>query len=138
MAEGQYIGPVDVLSMSFKVASGSTITGYQVVKIGTNGGEVALASAATDIPLGIAQVNPQQGMSYGAGREVTVRMLGISHVVATTAVTSGNRVSVISGTGAVKGSGAAGDLVVGIALESSWTTGELITVLLTPGAIRHA
>jgi hypothetical protein len=137
MATGQLVGPYSVLDMTFKVASGTTITGYQAVKAGTNGGEIAVSTTYSDVVLGITQVNPAMQTTYAAGKYVTVRMLGISKCVAAAAVTSGTRVSSIGG-GAVAAQATAGAIVAGIALEQSYSTGELIDVLLTPGACRHS
>ncbi len=133
------VGPISVLDVSFKVAASNTITGYQVVKAsGSNGGEVAIATANTDIPLGIAQVNPNEGVSYGEGKYIPVRIYGISKAVASQAITSGARVSVLGNAGGVDDTSGAGILVVGIALESARFNGDLINVILTPGACRHS
>jgi len=137
MAYGQTSGPNSVLDKTFKVASSNTITGWQVVKLGTNGGEIALSSAATDLHIGIAQVNPNEGVTYTAGKYVTVRMLGISKAVAQGAITSGTRVVTAGAAGAVDDAGAAGNTGVGIALEQAYAMGEIIDVLLTPGVEIH-
>jgi len=134
MVVSQISGPNSVLDKTFRVASGQTITGYQAVKLASQGGEIALTSAASDRVIGVTQVDPGEGISYGAGRHVPVRLMGITKVVTRGAVVSGSLVvPVANGYGAVDDGGSTGNTVVGIALESAWTHGQLINVLLTPG-----
>jgi len=137
MAYGQTTGPNSVLDKTFKVASDNTITGWQLVKLGTHGGEIALSTAATDVHMGICQVNPNEGVTYTAGKYVTVRMLGISKAVALAAITSGTRVVEAGVGGVVDDAGAAGNTCVGIALEEAYSMGDVIDVLLTPGVEIH-
>ena len=137
MAVGQTTGPNAVLDKTFKVASGTTITGWQLAKLGTHGGEITLSTASTDIHMGICQVNPSLGVTYTAGKYVTVRMLGISKAVALAAISSGTRVVEAGVGGVVDDAGAAGDTCVGIALEEAYAMGEIIDVLLTPGVEIH-
>jgi hypothetical protein len=137
MAYGQTHGPNAVLDKTFKVASSTTITGWQVVKGGTHGGEVTLASANTDIYLGVAQVNPNEGVTYTAGEFVTVRMLGITKAIAAEAISSGTRVTAIGAAGGITDTTGAGYTGLGIALEEAYSTGDVIDVLLTPGTEIH-
>ena len=137
MAYGQTTGPNSVLDKTFKVATSNTITGWQTVILGTHGGEIALPSAATNLFMGITQVNPNEGVTYTAGKYVTVRMLGISKAVAAEAISSGTRVTTTGVAGAVTDGTAAGNTGLGIALEEAYATGDVIDVLLTPGVEVH-
>jgi len=134
MGTGQISGPNSVLDKTFKVASGVTITGYQAVMLASKGGEIQLTSATSSLAIGVAQVNPGEGISYTAGRNVPVRLLGISKAVANAVIVSGARVTPTGAYGMVA-TATTGNFQVGLALESAWAHGQLIDVLLTPGMV---
>jgi len=82
--------------MTFKVASGQTLTGYQVVKLKDNvtqadALEIEVCTDASERPLGIAQVDDDTTLT--GGDLVTVRMLGVSKAIAGAAIDPRDTVS---------------------------------------------
>jgi len=99
---------------------------YRFVKV-TGTKTVGLATTkASDRKAGVLQNKPQV-----TGAAATVAIRGITNVVSgggATAVTAGGAVTCDSSGRAIGASGS--DIVYGIALQASSTTGELISVLL--------
>jgi hypothetical protein len=99
---------------------------YRFVKV-TGKNTVGLCTTkASDRKIGVLQNKPQN-----TGMAATVAIRGISFVESgggTTAVTAGGTVTCDSNGRAIGASGS--DIVYGIALQASSTTGELISVFL--------
>ena len=99
---------------------------YRFVKV-TGKNTVGLATTkASDVSVGVLQNKPQV-----TGAAATVAIRGISFVESgggATAVTAGGKVTCDSNGRAIGASGS--DIVYGIALQASSTTGELISVLI--------
>jgi len=123
------IGPNEVLDKTFKLSSGETITGYQVVRRGDNQGECEVATNDTEPYLGVAQVNPNGGVTLTADDAVRVRMAGISKVQCAAAVAADTKIAVV-GQGLVDDAtpGTAGDYYIGLALEAGAQLIDVITV----------
>jgi hypothetical protein len=95
---------------------------YHFVKI-TGVHQVGLAGAADTAIVGVLQNKPQ-----GTGQAATVGYNGVTKVVSDVAVTAGAAIKVSAdGQAAVTGAGP----TVGIALSTTATAGELVSVLLT-------
>ena len=115
---------------------------YIVVELGTNAGEVDLPDGNNDKPIGIIQ----QTTSV-AGQAVNVCVAGISKAVANAAITKGDYVVGVITTGRVAtapaisstwtGTAASTEHIIGIALESAGTGGDIISVLIRPFVIAH-
>ena len=98
---------------------------YYVVQAASTAGTVKVATTkATDKILGILQNDP------ASGEAAEVAFLGICKAAAETSVVYGEHLTV-SSTGRVKTVAADGDRVVGIALESSSTAGDIIRIIAT-------
>ena len=125
------VGPNYVLDKTYTIASGSTITGYQAVK-GSTATTCALATDDASPYLGVAQLDPNEGVTLVAGDTVRVRMLGISKVQAAAAITAFTRVHSV-GLGLMDDAapGSAADYFLGIALEAATALFDIITVDLT-------
>lgn len=125
------IGPNYVLDKTFLVASGNTITGYQVVT-GAGAGQCAIATNDAGPYLGVAQLDPNEGISLTAGKTVRIRMLGISKVQVANAVGLWTQLHVV-GQGLVDDTtpGVAGDFWLGLALDAATQLSDIITVDLT-------
>lgn len=93
---------------------------YRFVKV-TGEHKAGLATAATDVTVGVLQNKPQM-----PGDAATVGVQGISHVEAAGAVAAGATVT----TDSVGRATASTSNVKGIALHSAAAAGELIPVLL--------
>lgn len=94
-------------------------------------GVVAIPSAATDLVLGVVCNAPASGYA------VEIQYLGVAKVSASTAITAGTKVGTTNAGQAVTKS-ADTDLVAGIALTTAANAGDIISVLLTPGAQRSS
>lgn len=125
------VGPNYILDKTFTVATGQTITGYQVVE-GVAAGTCQPAADDASPYLGVAQLDPAEGVTLSAGDTVRVRMMGISKVVAGEALAIYTQVRVLAG-GLVDDAtpGAAGDYYVGTALEAAAQLSDIITVDLS-------
>jgi len=125
------VGPNYLLDKTFLVATGTTITGYQVVR-GAAAGTCELATADDEPLLGVAQCDPNSDTTYVAGEAVRVRMMGLSKVQCAAAVTVYTRVHPI-GLGLVDDGnpGTAADYFLGIAMEAGTNLFDVITVDLT-------
>lgn len=125
------VGPNYVLDKTFLVASGYTITGYQAVE-GVAAG-TCMPADADDAPyLGVAQLDPNEGITLSAGDVVRVRMLGLTKVQCAAAVTVYNRVRVVA-LGLVDDAnpGTAADYWLGLAMEAGSQLFDIITIDLT-------
>jgi len=125
------VGPNYVLDKTFTVASDNTITGYQAL-VGSAAGTCAVATNDTSPYLGVAQLDPNEGISLAAGKIVRVRMLGLTKVQVAAAVAIYTQVRVV-GQGLVDDAtpGSAGDFWLGLAMEAGTQLGDIITIDLT-------
>jgi len=125
-------GPNYVLDKTYEVATGNTITGYQIV-VGSTSTTCALPSDDASPYLGVAQLDPNEGVTLTAGNTVRVRMAGISKVQAGAAVSAFARVRALGTLGLVDDAnpGTAADYFLGIALEAATQLFDIITVDLT-------
>lgn len=125
------IGPNYVLDKTFEIATGYTITGYQAV-VGVAAGTCMPASSDGSPYLGVAQLDPNEGVTLVAGDSVRVRMLGISKVQAAAAISVYSMVRVVA-LGLVDDAnpGAAGDYWLGLALDAASQLCDIIDVDLT-------
>jgi len=125
------VGPNYILDKTFTVATGETITGYQVVR-GAAAGTCEVAITDAEPLLGVAQCDPNSDTTYTAGELVRVRMMGLSKVQCAAAVTVYTRVHPI-GLGLVDDAdpGTAADYFLGIAMEAGAALFDIITVDLT-------
>jgi hypothetical protein len=96
---------------------------YRFVKV-TGERQCGLATAATDVVLGVLQNKPQ-----GVGHAATVALSGIATVEAAGPVAAGATVA----TDAVGRASASSSNVVGIAIHSAAAAGQLVPVLLRLG-----
>src|SRR5512143_2202591 len=119
--------------MPFTLASGVTITGYQVVIPNTSPTnpddfEIKVADAGTTVPLGVAQVD--DNVSLTAGEVVTVRLGGITKAIAADSFAVGAHL-VPTAAGLVTDTDpATGKWFVGIALTSAAQLGDEVLVLI--------
>lgn len=125
-----------------------TIPQYSVVTHDTAGGsgpfDMILAVAATTFPVGVVQSvggPPTPGGTIAAantpGQSIDVRVSGITKCVAGAAIAAaGTLVSAAAGGQVVAAAapGATNSYVIGIALSTAAAAGDLVAVLLTPGA----
>ncbi len=115
---------------SFESAADHTAKQFFIVKLDSTA-KIVLAAAAGDLLLGVLQNDPNTGQA------AQVRILGITKAVAGAAITLGDEV--ISDTaGKVISTAAAGDRILGQALEAAAADGDVISVLLTGPYDRHA
>lgn len=114
------IGPNYLLDKTFTLASGETITGYQVVYQHSTAGQCKVATTDGTPYLGVAQLDPNDGVTLTAGDSVRVRMMGISKVQAGNAI-SINGLLAVTGQGLVDDAtpGTAGDYYLGLALSAA-------------------
>lgn len=134
-------GPNYVLDKGFlaQAAIGSATDGadlatsydyFIAVKAGTVADSVTPVTATTDTVLGVAQARVR---TADINKEyVDVRMLGITKMVASAAITFGAKVNA-NASGQAAAVGAAGTNGIGIALSASGAAGDVIDVFLTPG-----
>lgn len=113
--ERVYIASGDVAQYSVVVADGETADGMNPA--------AAAPSAATDIPLGIAQ------HSASAGETLRVRVQGESYAIANGAFSVGDQLTLDSADGKV-GTATATRRVVGIALDEATAADEILVVSL--------
>lgn len=130
-----YIGNPDTPDSTWILATGTTITGHQVVIPNTSPTnpddfEVLVSDAATTFPLGVAQVDDISGNSETAGNQVTVRTYGVTKARAAKAVSVGDHLAPTA-TGLVTNTApGAGKWFVGVALTSAAQLGDEILMLL--------
>ena len=125
------IGPNYVLDKTFEVSSGQTITGYQAV-IGVGVGTCRPAPSDASPYLGVAQLDPNEGITLTAGDVVRVRMLGLTKVQCALAVAIYQQVRVL-GLGLIDDAtpGTAGDFWLGLSMEAGSQVFDIITMDLT-------
>lgn len=115
---------------------------YVGVELGTNAGQVDLPDGANDKIIGIIQ-----NTAAVAGNSVNVCVAGVTKAVANAAITKGDYVVAVTTTGRVAtapaisstwtGTAASTEHVIGIALESAGTGGDIISILIRPLVIAH-
>lgn len=101
---------------------------FYFVELGAAAGEVDLCDGATDLVLGVLQNKPE------AGEAAEVMVYGVAKVTAGGTISRGNRVGTDSAGKAVAKTADA-DLTCGIAVTAA-ASGELVSILLTPGGQR--
>jgi len=118
-----------VLDFSFKAAEDLSSYQYHFVKVDTNG-YIRLLDSNTELPDGVLQNAP------ALGEEATVRMLGISKVVASAALDEGTFIKpeYVSGTDCGKAADASAGLgmTCGRVIGASGAEDDLCSVFLTP------
>ncbi len=118
-----------VLDFSFKAAEDLSGYQYHFVKIDTSG-KAALLDAVDEFPDGVLQNAPKEG------EEATVRILGISKVVANASLDEGTFVKALYSAGSDCGKAAFSDgtknLTTGRVVGASGEDNDLCSVLLTP------
>lgn len=112
---------------TFLAAADLTTLQFRIVKLMANKREVNVATAAADALLGVNQEKPS-----AVGRPTSVRLLGISKVVAGAAITIHSAIT-SDGFGRAIATTTAGNSVLGYALEAATAIGDIITVLILPG-----
>ena len=116
-----------VLDKGYPVAA--AITKYRAVKMSGTLGKVTPVTAATDQPIGVAQYSVSAGEITNAKR-ASVRLLGISEMECSAAVTEGNEAA-MAADGRVKNA-ATGERVIGLILTTTAGAGERASVLFQP------
>lgn len=120
-----------VLDFSFKAAEDLRNYQYCFVKINTSG-QAALIDGASELPDGVLQNAPN------TGEEATVRMLGISKVVANAGLAIGTfiKAEFVSGSdcGKAADSTATTNLIMGRVIGASGAEDDLCSVILAPYA----
>lgn len=130
-----YIGNPDTPDTTWTLASGTTLTGHQVVIPNTSPTnpddfEVLVSDTGTTYPLGVAQVD--DGVTLAAGEQVTVRLYGVSKARAADSFSVGARLFPTA-TGLVTDSSPGTDKwIVGIALTSAAQLGDEVLMLIKP------
>ncbi len=118
-----------VLDFSFKAAEDLSSYQYHFVKIDTSG-KAKLLDASNELPDGVLQNAPAEG------EEATVRILGISKVVAKASLDEGTFVkgmySIDADCGKAASSESTKSLTMGRVVGASGADGDLCSVLLTP------
>ena len=113
----------EILDLTFTVASGETITGYQVVKLNDDDTvrydamQISVCDDASGYPIGVTQNDDYNTIS--AGETVTVRLRGVSKVISDTHTT-------ISA-GDVVSPGNAGRVAVAATVSHTWNLGRALT-----------
>ncbi|RPJ37167.1 MAG: DUF2190 family protein [Planctomycetaceae bacterium] len=97
---------------------------FHLVKLSTTSGQVKVAAAATDAIIGVLQNNP------AAGEEAEVAYQGIAKCIAGGAVTKGLPVTSNS-TGRAANTTTGNNRLVGMALETTTTDGDIFPCLLS-------
>lgn len=119
---------------TYNSSAAAGVLAFRCVKFGA-GGTIDISATDTDAVIGVVQENLDQTKVAKNGI-VDVRMMGITTVLVTTAssIVLGGKVTMSTG-GGVKAA-VTGDIPLGIAVGITGTIadGNLIQVLLTPGA----
>lgn len=109
----------------------SALSKFRAVKFGTVDESVTAMTAITELPVGVVQ---HVVAAADVSKQVAdVRILGITKLEAGVAITRGNAVGA-GADGRAAAAGAAGTRMLGVALSSAANAGDIIDVLLTPGA----
>lgn len=117
-----------VLDKGFRAAG--ALTKYRAVKL-TAADTVNVVTAVGDLAIGVVQFGVTSGEIL-KGKGASVRMAGITQLEAAGAVAVGDLVA-MAADGRAKGAApAAGDRILGIAMEAAGGAGEYCTVFLTP------
>jgi hypothetical protein len=112
----------------------TALSKFRVVKGGTADESCTAVTAAADLPLGVVQHAVAAG---DAGKQIAdVRMMGVTKLEAGAAISRWDRVKLHTSNDGKVATNAVGTLanVVGIALSAASAAGDIIDVLLTPGA----
>lgn len=118
---------LEIPGFSFTLESAADFTGSQFRFVDCNSsGKAALPSAAGARVVGVRQNKPNTGQA------TTIVQSGVSLVEAGAAITAGASVQTDANGKAI--TAASTKLIVGIALKSAGADGEVIPVLLVPGA----
>mgnify|MGYP000103041353 CR=1 FL=1 len=113
----------EILDLTFTVAAGETITGFQVVKLNDDDSidadamQVKVCTDASGYPIGIAQNDDYKTIS--AGEPVTVRVRGVSKAISNThsTISAGDPVS----------PGAGGRVDAATTVSHTWILGRALT-----------
>ncbi len=118
-----------VLDFSFKAAEDLSNYQYHFVKVNTSG-QVRLLDAGDELPDGVLQNAPE------SGEEATVRILGISKVVANAALDEGTFIKAeylgASDCGKAADASSTASLTMGRVIGASGAEDDLCSVILTP------
>ncbi len=118
-----------VLDFSFKAAEDLSNYQYHFVKVNTSG-RVRLPDSGGELPDGVLQNAP------ASGEEATVRILGISKIVASAALDEGTfiKAEYVGAADAGKAADASGtaSLTMGRVIGASGAEDDLCSVILTP------
>ena len=118
-----------VLDFSFKAAQDLRNYQYHFVKVNTSG-QIRLLTAGNELPDGVLQNAPN------TGEEATVRILGISKVVAGAALTEGTFIKAeyvsSSDTGKALSAASTANLTTGRVIGGAGAEDDLISAILTP------
>ena len=121
-----------VLDYSFTAAEDLSSYQYHFVCINTSG-NAALMDAVGDIPVGVLQNAPE------SGEAATVRILGISKVVANDAVDEGAHIKAefvgVTDCGKAEANTATYTTSLGRCVSASGAEDDLCSVMLTPGGV---
>ena len=117
---------VSVRDFEKSILADAAVTAYNVIKVTSTGCDVA--TGATDKIIGVAQA------TCAAAEQAVVRFGGTSKVIASAAVSAGDRVTATT-SGKVVTTVTDHQTIVGMALEAAAADGDIIEVLLTPGAL---
>lgn len=122
-------GPNFILDKGYKCSG--AITQYSPVKLSTD--DTVITCAAGDLALGVCQ-DEISAADATAGRVADIRLMGLTRMVASAAITRSARV-IAAGTGKIVTATAATakQNQIGIATVSVTTNGDHIDVMLTPG-----
>lgn len=120
-----YLG---VSPLSMKVGAGG-VAKDTLVKLLTTADETVVASAGiTDETFGVAQT------TQSAGDQVSVQTYGVARVIASAAITAGDKLMFATGAKVATASGATAK-VVGVALEAATADGQVIKAFLRTPAL---
>jgi hypothetical protein len=122
------IGPTYVLDKT--AAAGGAIGQYRAVVL-SDEDTAAQVTVAASTAIGVCQ-EEISAADVTAGRQASIRILGITYALAGAATTAGTRVAVDNAGRVVAAT--AGQSVLGIVLDTVTTANDPVAVLLTPGA----
>jgi hypothetical protein len=130
-------GADHILDKSFLMTGSSAVALGTVAKVATGTtlqpAQAALATAATDIIVGVFQENVDADKVTTGKAYVNVRMMGISHAIAGGAVAMGDYVTATTG-GKMITTTTAANRVVGMAMSAAAADGDIFTVFLMIGS----
>lgn len=117
---------LQVFDHTFLTGADLSAQQFHIVKLGVNPREVVLATALADQQLGVLQDKPD----HTVNRAATVRIIGISKVVAGAAIPVH---SLVGADGQGRAIVAATGHAIGLSIEVAGAAGDIITVLVIPG-----